>query len=263
MPSTHNPDDGVELAWDAVGEGTPLLLVHGSALSKAIWRGFGYTKAFREQFKVITMDLRGHGRSGKPVLPRDYTMETLVTDALAVLDAADAHQAHYGGYSVGARMAFSLALAAPDRLLSITSLGGSYRIQPGSIGKLFFPEFDAALGAGGMPAFVDGWEARMGRPLDAQTRAAFLANDAPALRAYFAQTAADAAVPETDLATIATPALLLAGSQDTDRARDSLRASRLMPNARYVELPGRNHGSTLVPPGPVLEHWLPFLQSVL
>lgn len=262
MPSTHNPDDGVELAWDAVGEGTPLLLVHGSALSKAIWRGFGYTKAFREQFRVITMDLRGHGRSGKPHRPQDYTMETLVADVLAVLDAADAQEAHYGGYSVGARMAFSLAVAAPERLLSITSLGGSFRIRPGSIGRLFFPEYDAALGSGGMAAFVAGWEERIGGSLDSQTRAAFLANDALALRAYFAQTEADAAVPEASLATIGTPALLMAGSQDSARAEDSRRAAELMPNARYVELPARNHGSTLVPPGPILAEWLPFLESV-
>jgi len=259
MAIAHNPSDGVELSWDAVGEGAPLLLVHGSALSKAIWRGFGYTKAFREHFRVITMDLRGHGRSAKPHTQQAYAMDTLVADALAVLDAAGAPAAHYGGYSVGARMGFSLATAAPDRLLSFTSLGGSYRIAPGSIGRLFFPGYDGALGSGGMPAFVDGWEAQMGRPLDAQTRAAFLANDGAALRAYFAQTQADAPVPEEALAAITVPSLLMAGTEDYGRAEDSAHAAALMPNARFVALPGRNHGSTLFPARPVLDEWLPFL----
>lgn len=262
MPVAHNPNDGVELAWDSVGEGTPLLLVHGSALSKAIWRGFGYTKAFREQFRVITMDLRGHGRSAKPHTQQAYAMDSLVADVLAVLDAADAPTAHYGGYSVGARMGFSLAAAAPERLLSFTSLGGSYQIAPGSIGRLFFPEYDGALGSGGMPAFVSGWEGRMGRPLDAQTRAAFLANDGAALRAYFAQTQADAPVSEASLAGIATPSLLMAGTEDFSRAEDSRHAAALMPNARFIELPGRNHGSTLFPGQPVLAHWLPFLNAI-
>lgn len=261
MPVAHNLSDGVELAWDSVGEGVPLLLVHGSALSKAIWRGFGYTKAFREQFRVITMDLRGHGRSAKPAAPADYAMDTLVADALAVLDAADAPAAHYGGYSVGARIGFSLAATAPERLLSFTSLGGSYRIVPGSIGRLFFPAYDGALGSGGMPAFVAGWEAQLGRSLDAQTRTAFLANDGPALRAYFAQTQADAPVSEESLAAITTPSLLLAGSEDFSRVADSRHAAALMPTARFIELPGRNHGSTLVPSGPVLDQWLPFLHS--
>lgn len=262
MAIAHNPHDGVELAYDAVGEGEPILLVHGSALSKAIWRGFGYTKALRGHCRVITMDLRGHGRSGKPHARADYRMDMLVADVLAVLDAAGAPQAHFGGYSVGARMGFSLAVAAPERLLSLTTLGGTFRIQPGSIGRLFFPGYDGALGSGGMPAFVDGWEAAMGHGLDAQTRAAFLANDASALRAYFAQTEADPAVPETDIAGIQTPALLMAGTEDRARLEDSRRAGQLMPNARVVELPGRNHGTTLIPPGPVLAEWLPFLRSL-
>lgn len=262
MPVAQNPSDGVELAWDAVGEGPALLLVHGSALSKAIWRGFGYTLAFRDNFRVITMDLRGHGRSGKPATAAAYAMEILVEDALAVLDAAGAPAAHYGGYSVGARLGFSLAVTAPERLLSFTSLGGGYGIAPGSIGRLFFPEYDDALGSGGMPAFVAGWEARMGRPLDSQTRAAFLANDAAALRAYFTQTQLDLPVAEADLARIATPALLMAGTKDHARHTDSRRAAELMPNARFVELPGRNHGGTLVPPQPILAEWVPFLASL-
>ena len=133
MPVATNPHDGVDLAWDSVGQGPPLLLVHGSALSKAIWRGFGYTKAFRENYRVVTMDLRGHGRSAKPTQAASYTMEMLTADVLAVLDAAGVGAAHYGGYSVGARIAFALAATAPQRMLSLTSLGGSYRIEPGSI----------------------------------------------------------------------------------------------------------------------------------
>lgn len=262
MAVTRNPHDGVELAYNTVGEGAPILLVHGSALSKAIWRGFGYTRALREHFQVITMDLRGHGLSGKPTAQADYAMDLLVADALAVLDAAGAQQAHYGGYSVGARLGFSLAVAAPERLLSLTTLGGTFRIQPGSIGQLFFAEYDAALASGGMPAFVAGWEGRMGRALDTQTRAAFLANDAQALLAYFRQTEADAPIPEAEMAAITVPALLMAGSADPARVADSRRAAELMPMARFVELPGRNHGSTLVPAQPVLDVWLPFLESL-
>lgn len=259
--STHNPDDGVELSYDVAGEGEPILLIHGSALSRAIWRGFGYTKALRENHTVITMDLRGHGRSGMPHTQAAYAMDVLVADALAVLDAAGAPRAHFGGYSVGARVGFSLAVAAPERLLSLTTLAGTFRIQPGSVGKLFFPEYDAALGSGGMPAFVAGWEARIGGPLDPQTRAAFLGNDPTALRAYFRQTEAEPAIAESDVAALDLPALLLAGTADRDRLADSRRAAELMPHARVVELRGRNHGTTLFPAQPILDEWLPFLAA--
>lgn len=261
MPIAHNPNDGVELAWDAVGDGPALMLVHGSALTKAIWRGFGYTKAFRDQFRVITMDLRGHGRSGKPHTEVDYRMQTLTADVLSVLDAAEVSAAHYGGYSVGARIGFALAAAAPKRLLSLTSLGGSYRIAPGVIGQLFFPGYDAALSSGGMQAFVTGWEEHLGHGLDAQTRAAFLGNDALALRAYFAQTEAEGAIPDADLAAMQIPTLLMAGTADPARLTDSQRAAELMPQAQFVELPGRNHGTTLIPAQPILDRWLPFLTS--
>jgi pimeloyl-ACP methyl ester carboxylesterase len=260
--TTLNPIDGVELSYDAVGEGEPILLLHGSALSRAIWRGFGYTKALREDHRVITMDLRGHGRSGKPHTQDAYAMELLVADALAVLDAAGAPQAHFGGYSVGSRVGFSLAVTAPERLLSLTTLGGTFRIQPGSVGQLFFPDYDAALGSGGMPGFVAGWEQRIGGPLDAQTKGAFLANDATALRAYFRQTEAESAIAESAVAGISLPALLLAGTRDTERLADSRRAAELMPHAQLVELPGRNHGTTVVPVQPVLDEWLPFLAGV-
>ncbi|GAA4656169.1 alpha/beta fold hydrolase [Arthrobacter cryoconiti] len=261
VSSTRNPVDGVELSFDSVGEGDPILLIHGSALSRAIWRGFGYTKALRDRYQVISMDLRGHGRSGKPHAQSAYAMDFLVADALAVLDAAGAERAHFGGYSVGSRVGYSLAVSAPERLLSLTTFGGTFRIQPGSVGDLFFPEYDAALGAGGMTGFVAGWEARMGHDLDAQTRAAFLANDGAALQAYFRQTEAEAAIAESDVATLGMPALLFAGTRDLARLQDSRRASELMPNARLVELPGRDHGTTLIPAQPVLEEWLPFLAT--
>ena len=257
----HNPADGVGLSYDVVGDGEPILLVHGSALSRAIWRGFGYTKALRENYQVITMDLRGHGRSDKPATVQAYAMATLVEDVHAVLDAVGAGPVHYGGYSVGARLGFSLAVSEPERLRSFTSLGGTYKIQPGSISSLFFDGYDAALGTGGMPAFVDGWERRIGHPLDPMTRAAFLANDAPALQAYFRQTEVDAPVPEEQLAGIRVPTLLMAGTRDLQRLEDSARAAELIPGARIVELPGRDHGTTLIPAQPVLEEWLPFLAA--
>ncbi|PYI65676.1 alpha/beta hydrolase [Arthrobacter livingstonensis] len=262
VSSTHNPADGVELSYDAVGDGEPILLLHGSALSRAIWRGFGYTKALRENHRVISMDLRGHGRSGKPHVQDAYAMDVLVADALAVLDASGAPQAHFGGYSVGSRIGYALAVAAPERLLSLTTLAGTFRIQPGSVGKLFFDGYDAALGEDGMPGFVEGWERRIGAPLDSQTKTAFLANDAAALRAYFRQTEAEPAIDEADVAAITLPALLLAGTADRERLEDSRRAAELMPNARVVELPGRNHGTTLVPAQPILDEWLPFLQGL-
>lgn len=260
---TANPYDGVRIAWDSVGEAEreTVLLVHGSALSKAIWRGMGYVKALAQDYRVITLDLRGHGRSGKPQVEADYRLDVMMADVLAVLDAAGVRQAHYLGYSFGARLGFALGSVAPERMLSFVSLAGSYRITPGSIAELFFPAYDQALATGGMDAFIAGWEQRVGRQVDPVTRMAFKANDPVALRAYFAQTEAGEGLSEAALREFAVPTLLLAGTRDVRRLADSRRAAELMPAARLLELAGRDHGKTLVPAAPVLDAVLPFIAA--
>ncbi|WP_185204213.1 alpha/beta fold hydrolase [Glaciihabitans sp. INWT7] len=262
MSETVNPIDGTRIAFDVRGEGTPVLLVHGSALSRSIWRGFGYVAALQDRYRVIAIDLRGHGRSGKPHETEAYRMPLVLADILAVLDAVEAPAAHLFGYSFGARAGFSLADSHPHRLLSLISAGGTYRAPGGSVSELFFPGYDGALGAGGMRGFLDGWAAHAGAPIDPQTSAAFLANDPLALRAYFRRVELEPGIPDARLAELAVPTLLLAGTRDHERYLDSERAATLMPNATFRALPGRTHGNTLRPAAEVLDAVIPFLASL-
>lgn len=206
------------------------------------------------------MDLRGHGRSGKPHAAAAYAMPLVVEDVLAVLDADGAGLAHVVGYSFGSRVAFALAAQEPERVASLVALGGTYQSQRGQVEKVFFPGYLEALRSGGMPAFADGFAAA-GNDLDPVTRAAFLANDAEALAAYFEATEAGEGVPESVLTHLSVPALLMAGTLDLPRLEQSRRAAELMPKARLVELPGRTHASTLFPAGPVLDELVPFLKG--
>ncbi|RFA23433.1 alpha/beta fold hydrolase [Subtercola boreus] len=262
MSEAFNPLDGTRIAFQEVGQGTPLVLVHGSALSRAIWRGFGYVAALRDEYRLVLIDMRGHGLSGKPHDPADYAMPLVVADVLAVYDAAGIDAAHYFGYSFGARVGFSLADAHPERMLSLTSAGGTYRIGAGAVSSLFFEGYDEALRRGGMRGFIDGWEARSGASIDPATTRAFLANDPEALRAYFRQLQVEQGVDEARLAGILTPTLLLAGTDDRPRYLDSERAARLMPDARFEPLPGRGHANTLFPAAPVIELLRGFLSEL-
>ena len=262
MSETVNPIDGTRIAFDARGEGPPLLLVHGSALSRSIWRGFGYVASLQDRYRVIAIDLRGHGRSGKPHETEAYRMPLVLADILAVLDAVEAPAAHLFGYSFGARAGFSLADSHPERMLSLISAGGTYRTPGDSVAELFFPGYDAALGAGGMAGFLDGWAAHSGAPIDPQTSAAFLANDPLALRAYFRQVEREPGIADARLALLETPTLLLAGTRDRERYLDSERAAVLMPHASFRALTGRAHGDTLSPSAEVLAAVIPFLASL-
>lgn len=238
MSEIVNPIDGTRISFDMRGEGAPLLLVHGSALSRSIWRGFGYVAALQDRYRVIAIDLRGHGRSGKPHDPESYRMPLVIADILAVLDEVEAPAAHVFGYSYGARAGFSLADSHPERMLSLISAGGTYRAPGGSVSELFFTGYDAALGAGGMAGFLDGWAAHSGAPIDPQTTAALLANDPLALRAYFRQVELEPGIADARLAQLETPTLLLAGTRDHGRYLDSERAAVLMPHASFRALPG-------------------------
>ncbi|WP_149957861.1 alpha/beta fold hydrolase [Zafaria cholistanensis] len=260
MPFVTNPLDGTPIAYDdSGGDGPAVVLLHGSALSRAIWRGLGYTPALAG-FRTVRIDLRGHGRSGKPHHPDAYRMPLVAADVTAVMDGLGLEAAHVVGYSFGARVGFTLAATVPGRIRTLATLGGTYRAQAGQIAQLFFDGYAQALRDGGMPAFVAGLQGA-GWTVDPATRAAFLANDPLALAAYFERTEVEPGLSEFLLPQLRLPALLLAGTRDGQRLRESRQAADLMPNARFVELPGRTHAGTLAPAGPVLGHLVPFLEG--
>ena len=255
MDTATNPLDGTRIAYRVFGARpddedprdpahAPVVLVHGTALSQAVWRGSGWVRGLSPERPVITLDLRGHGRSGTPHEPAAYAMDLMVADVLAVLDATGVDAVHHVGYSLGARVGFSLAAAHPDRLLSTSSLGGSPRSGVGVFDRVFFPGCIEALEAGGMPGFLDAWERHSGHPVDAATRGAFLADDARALAAYMRESERDAGVPDAVVAGSAVPLLLLAGTRDPERLRAAHHVRALRPDAPLVELEGATHADT-------------------
>jgi pimeloyl-ACP methyl ester carboxylesterase len=258
MPNALNPVDRTPIAYDITGEGPAVVLLHGSALSRAIWRGLGYVGALSDDFSVVRIDLRGHGRSGKPHDADAYRMPLVVDDVLAVLDTERIGSAAVAGYSFGARVGFALAAAAPERVERLATLGGTYKGQEGQVARIFFDGYLDVLRNDGMEGFIDGLEAA-GKTLDPATKAAFRANDPQALVAYFERTEEEPGLAEAQLASLAIPALLMAGSEDTARFDDSRRAAALMPDARFLSLPGRTHASTLFPADEVLAELVPFL----
>ena len=262
MPLIPSPVDGVDLRYDVSGSGPALVLLHGSVLSRAIWRGLGYLEPLAAEHTVIRVDIRGHGRSGAPHDPGAYTQQVLVADLLAVLDAEGIGRASLMGYSLGARIALSAALAHPGRVTRLVSLGGSASAQRGQIDSVFFPGVIDVVRQEGMEAFCAGQG--LGPEVSSRraraTRTAFLAADQLAVAALLSATDDTPAVPDDVLEDCTVPALWMAGTEDHPRFEDSRRAAALMPDAEFVPLPGRDHGGTLFPPDEVLAHAVPFLR---
>ncbi len=118
--------DGVRLYFRDEGEGEPVVLLHGLAVNSHLnWRLTGMLAYLRRRFRVITLDLRGHGRSDHPHVPEAYGQE-LAHDVCRLLDHLRLPRAHIVGYSLGGFIALKTAACHSDRLCSLILLAAGW-----------------------------------------------------------------------------------------------------------------------------------------
>ena len=150
--------DGVPIATYDLGDpdGPVVLAVHGFASSAyANWIATGWVRELnRAGYRVLAIDQRGHGRSGKPHDPAAYSMALLVQDVQTVLDTYLIDEAVYVGYSLGARVGWHAAV------------GGTYAITRAVLGGI--PDGDplTRFRVDEAKAFIADGDARR-RPADA------------------------------------------------------------------------------------------------
>ncbi|MBK1660911.1 bifunctional 3-oxoadipate enol-lactonase/4-carboxymuconolactone decarboxylase PcaDC [Paracraurococcus ruber] len=92
-----------------------VLLMHSLGTTLQMWDP--QAEALAQRYRVIRMDMRGHGLT--EASPGPYTMAMLAGDALAVLDSLGIEKAHVGGVSIGGHIAMQVAARAPQRVLSL------------------------------------------------------------------------------------------------------------------------------------------------
>ena len=107
LPQTSHftAPDGTRIAVHEMGEGRPLILLHGYFSDAATnWIKYGHTAVLAHAgFRVIMPDLRAHGHSGKPHDPAFYPPDILADDQLALIDHLGITDFDLGGYSLGGR----------------------------------------------------------------------------------------------------------------------------------------------------------------
>ena len=106
--------DGLELAYDEAGSGTPLLLVHGWPVDRTMWAG--QLGGLGTYARILAPDLRGFG--GSTVHP-PYTIDQYADDLVAFLDALGLARAVVCGLSMGGYVAFAMLRRHRDRVRAL------------------------------------------------------------------------------------------------------------------------------------------------
>lgn len=253
MPSVTHA--GVRWHYRTEGAGPAVLLVHGHTNSSDGWYEGGFVDGLKHAYRLVLPDLPGHGQSAKPHGVEHYSRDRLVGGLLAVLDDAGVDRSVYWGYSMGAMLGFGMALTAPERFAGWV-LGGMHPYGDPT-GR---PNARVAPLRQGMKAYLVWIESTGQAAISPERRARMLAADAEALADAAAATDGYRHQPEA-LACLTAPTLFYCGEADSlyDGAR---RAAGEVPDARWVSLPGLNHGQASARGDLVLPHVLPFLAAV-
>nr|UXE46208.1 3-oxoadipate enol-lactonase 2 [uncultured bacterium] len=121
--------NGVELAYELLGSGTPIVMIHGAQGDQSMFSAMA--KDFAGQYQVLTFDQRGSGLSEKPDMP--YSMAMFADDTAALMDHVSISSAHIIGVSMGGMIAQEFVLRHPKKVRSLvlgcTTPGGSHAIR--------------------------------------------------------------------------------------------------------------------------------------
>ncbi len=139
MP-TLRTEDGVDLYYEEVGSGTPLVFVHEFAGDIRSWEP--QLRFFGRRYCCVAFNARGYPPSAVPSDPKAYSQARATDDIAAVIRGLNLAPAHVVGLSMGAFATLHLGLRHPDLARSLTAAGVGYGAEPGKRAQ-FRAEVDA------------------------------------------------------------------------------------------------------------------------
>lgn len=227
--------DGARLVWHEMGEGRPLVLIHGLFSTADVnWIRYGHARLLVDAgFRVIMPDLRAHGQSASPHGAAAYPPDVLASDGFALIRHLGLTDYDLGGYSLGGRTTLRmLALGAAPRRAAVLGMGLAGMLDTGHRAH-FFRHVLAHLGE--HPHGSEAWRAE----------------------AFFKTTGGDAAAliglldsfvdsRREELAAIPQPVAIICGSEDHDNG-SAAELAALLPQGRFMAIPG-NHMNAVTKP---------------
>jgi 3-oxoadipate enol-lactonase len=253
--------NGVRLYYELEGDGQPVLLLHPIGLDLTCWDA--QVPALVPCFRVLRVDLRGHGRSEVP--PAPYTLAGMAHDVHELLQKLETGPAHVMGLSLGGMVAQVLALEHPADVRSLVLADTVSTLSPEA--RAAIVERGEAARRGGMAAVLDNTLARwftpafMQAPVVARCRERLLADNVEGWAG--AWQAISQVETQPRLAAVRVPALVITGEADLSSPPACAEAmAAAIPGAQLHILPGAPHMAPLEQPGAFTAGVLPFLRSV-
>lgn len=237
-----------ELAYDAQGDGPPVLLMHAGVTDRRSWAPL--IAHLGKGYRTIAYDRRGFGETSYEPEPHDP-----VADAIAVLDAEGVDRAVLVGASNGGRWSIELALAHPERVAALVLIGAGARGGPeedpadhSEQVQALWRAYEAAEEGDDLDAlnrieahaWLDGWTAQEGRVTGA-ARDLFLAMNAIALASPDPGPERERPPAWDRVGEIAVPTLVLCGDLDVVCLPASEHFAATIPEARFELLAGTGH----------------------
>lgn len=254
--------EGVRLRVDDRGSGPAVVLLHGftgDASTMATLAG-----PLAREARVVVPDLVGHGGSTSPPDDRSHSVDAMAGHVEVLADELGLGPVHLVGYSMGGRVALTLACRRPERLGSLTLIGASAGLDDPA-DRAARRTADEALAVdieqAGLEAFVDRWmadplfatQSRLGDDFLARARVQRLGNDPTALARSLRGGGTGAMTPlRAELAACPVPTRLVAGADDPKFAAIARELVDLMPDAEAVIVGSAGHAVHLEQPDAVL-----------
>ncbi|WDM03069.1 2-succinyl-6-hydroxy-2,4-cyclohexadiene-1-carboxylate synthase [Alicyclobacillus cycloheptanicus] len=254
------------------GTGPALLLLHGFTGSSRTWEPL--MQALSGAFRMVAVDLLGHGQTDAPADAARYSTSETVGDLVTLMQGLGHDRFGVVGYSMGGRIALSLTMMAPVHVtrLFLESASPGLRTDAERADRVARDEALAAyIESAGIEAFVDRWEqtplfatqASLPEAVRARQRAIRL-SQRPRGLANSLRGIGTGAQPSWwgRLDAISAPVLLLTGALDTKFCAIARDMAANIPSALHITVDGAGHTVHLEQPEAYIEQVRQFFQEV-
>lgn len=248
----------------SLGQGQPVVLIHGVGLNKEMWGG--QFVGLAADYRVIAYDMLGHGQSARPAVDTD--LQGYAAQLVELLDHLQIAQATVIGFSMGGLIARAFALHYPQRLSALVVLNSVFNRSPEqSAGVIARAAQAAELGPdANVDAALERWfsrEYKAANPAQVVAiRQVLAGNDPQGYHTTYSLFATQDMYREADLGSIQVPTLIATGELDTGSTPAMTRqlAARI-PGARSVVLAEQRHMMPVEAPRDVNRMLLDFLRE--